>query len=386
MSLGGSRRLRIVHLLSNWKWTERSEPAANAAAAEMRLGHDVRFIAGRLPDGAKSALPDQLASRSLTADYFDLPKHLRMRALPNDIRKLRSLAAEWQPDIVHCHMLNAHLTAALSFRGSKRPRIVRSCYEPDHLDAHWRSQWLLRRATDGLIVIADSARREALDKFGVNSNAVHVIEPGVDLDRFDPARTLTDLGDDFGLPADAFVIGIVSRLRPARRPDLVLEAVARLRETCPRMCVLVIGRGTPENVRRCIDEPAQRLGIADRVHRGGYCLNDRLVAAFRAMQAFAYPTPGTDPSCRTVREAMASGVPIVGSRMGYIPHLVRDGATGIVTEPTAEAFAAAFRALYDDHARRRALGDAGLADARRRFNLLEQARRASALYESLLAR
>ena len=43
------------------------------------------------------------------------------------------------------------------------------------------------------------------------------------------------------------------------------------------------------------------------------CRGDDLVAAYRAMHALAYPVPGTDQTCRTVREAMAAGVPIVGS-------------------------------------------------------------------------
>lgn len=384
MALTDSSRPGILHLLSNYRWTERAEPAANLALAERRCGGVVIFACG----SARSARPNRVAieleARGLAPIRLEMPKHFSAVPLLRDARRLRALLDEHAIGTVHAHMVNAHLTAAFGCRGVREcVRIVRTSYEPEGLPEGLRERALARRATDGLVVTTRDAHEAMAERFPWLRDRIGLIEPGIDLDRFSPERALTAGGVDLVLPDDAFVVGLVSRLRKDRRIDVVIDAIASLAREYPRLRLMIVGRGGREEFEEAVTRPLTRAGCADRVHLAGYLRGDDLVAAYRRMHVLAYPAPGTDKSCRTVREAMAAGVPVIGARVGYVPHLIEHEATGLLVEQTADSFSGGVRRLCEDPAFLMKLRANGLAQARERFSLDAQARRTMNFYAAL---
>jgi glycosyltransferase involved in cell wall biosynthesis len=85
-------------------------------------------------------------------------------------------------------------------------------------------------------------------------------------------------------------------------------------------------------------------------------------------------------------EALASGVPVVASRTGPIPEIVREGETGLFFEPNdARDLARALDRLLGDPALRRRMGQRGREDALERFSLPTMVRRLESLYERVVA-
>jgi len=377
--------VKILHLLSNYRWTERAEPAVLLARAERQAGHNIAFASGEAPAGVEDAVQPRVAALGLESIALELPKHIRVLPALRDARALAAYIDSWSAEVVHCHMAGAHITAALARRRSARkPRIVRMCYEPEGLENSFREAALARWATDGLIVTTPEARDATAARFTRLRNRIEVIEPGIDLERFSPDRALSAPPEPTALPPNAFVVGIVSRLRKARRLDLVIGAIGQLTRDCPDLHLLIVGRGgSPEKVEEAVTQPAREAGCLDRVHLAGYRTDDALVAAYRRMNVLAYPEPGTDRSCRTVREAMAAGLPVVAARVGYLPHLIEHEATGLLAEQSADDFARALRRLYDNRDTLRGFATNSLNDARRRFGLDQQARQTLAFYETL---
>jgi glycosyltransferase involved in cell wall biosynthesis len=381
--------MKVLHLLSNWKWTERAEPAADLAAAQAARGAGVMFACG----AASGSTPEdsvawQAAAKGLAcAELRSLRKHLNVFTVFRDAAELRALVARECPDVLHVHMPNAHLLAALACGrgGARRPRIVASCYDPDGPAGGWRSRWLFGRHTDGAVAISARAAGVLVDRYRLPRDRVIVSEPGVDVDRFQPASPGASGREAFGLESDDFVVGLVSRIRASRRLDVVLDGVARVAERCPAVRLLVVGRGREGAVEEVVEAPAGRLGIRDRVVLAGYCRGARLVAAYRCMDVLAYPMPGTDRSCRTIREALAAGVPVVGCREGYIPDLVEDGRSGRVVDLSGAAVGAALAELAMDRGRLDAMKAGALASARARFAPAVSAAAVTRLYEVVLA-
>jgi glycosyltransferase involved in cell wall biosynthesis len=128
------------------------------------------------------------------------------------------------------------------------------------------------------------------------------------------------------------------------------------------------------------EEAARRIGVADAVTLPGYFLGDEYVGALRALDFLVYLVPGTDGTCRTVREALATGVPAIVSRRGLLPELVRDGETGLVVDEEPGALAAAMARLAEDEGLRRRMGASAALDARRRFAAEPAAAALAALY------
>lgn len=166
-----------------------------------------------------------------------------------------------------------------------------------------------------------------------------LIPGGVDVDRFRPVEA----------PASPRVV-YVGRLETTSRwkgVQVLLDSWPEVLRSHPAAVLDVVGDG--DDVPFLVAQ-AERLGIADAVRFRGALHGDDLVAAFGAATVVAVPSL-TESECwpLTVMEAMASGRPVVGSRVGGIPHMIRSGVDGWLAEPgdAADLAAALTRALAD---------------------------------------
>jgi glycosyltransferase involved in cell wall biosynthesis len=376
--------MNVLHVVSNFRWTERAELAADLAVAQGRLGLEVTFACGRNTAGEaeEDTVSFQAARKGLAPVELELEKHLRLASAMRDIAPLRRLILERRADVVHCHMPNANLLVALAVRGMERPPVVvRSVYEPG--GPEWPVRWRLLCATrtDGVILLNEEGRAALGRQFRREPWRAEVMVPGIDVDRFAGRADIGPL-EGVAIPPDSFVVGMIARFGFKRRPDLLLAATARLAPRYPRLRLLLVGRG---GIRQAVLQPAASLGVSDRLLLAGYCRGDRLVAAYRSMHALVYPWPGTDQSCRAVREAMAAGLPVIASRVGFLPHLIEDGISGRLVAPDGAELAGALAELMDQPAVLRRMAAAAADTARRRFSREAQARAVTAFYERLLA-
>ena len=382
--------MKVLHLLSNWKWTERSEPAVELALAQTKLGAGVRFVSGRppkrsRPEGAKYDVAYHARLKGLSSlHYLDLPKHFQVRAALHDFRELKRLLQEFDPDIIHCHMSSAHMMAGLVRKTSRAPLIIKSSYNPGGLRNNFRSRFLYRHCTDGMTVISSKAMQQAVSVNGFSPEHVLVAEPGVDLERFEPLREISDDRDFSELAGEPFVVGVVSRIRASRRIDIPLAAIKVLAERYPHLKLLIVGRGSAGAVDALVNEPARQMQIADRVVLAGYCRGDRLVAAYRAMDVLVYPTPGTDKSCRTVREAMAAGLAVIAPHTGFLPELINDGVNGMLMDKSGKKLSGLLSGLIEDKQKLSDICRQALKTATDRFSPSLQAEKIQSFYEKLL--
>jgi glycosyltransferase involved in cell wall biosynthesis len=380
------KQLKILHLLSNWKWTEVSEPAVELALAQQQLGAEIEFVCGRGPaDRAKRRVDYHAHKKKLTSiNVLDMPKHLKILSAIRDCAALRPMLRRFKPDVIHCHKKNAQVMGVLSRGVSKRPLIVRACYDSEGPPRDLRSRLMYKVGTDGMVVINERSRQRAVARHGILIETVQVVEPGIDLDRFSPRRHISETRASFGLKQDAFVVGVVTRIRASRRLDIPLKALHALAPSYPQLQMLLVGRGREGAVENVVAKPARTLNIFDRIVLAGYCEEDRLVAAYRAMDLLVYPIPGSDKSCRTVREAMAAGVPVIAPAIGFLPELIEDHSTGRLMALAWESLAKILEELILDRNQLLEMGQRSLQTAIRRFSPVLQAERTLSFYHKLL--
>lgn len=373
--------MHIVHLISNFRWTERSEPATDWALGQREGGATVTLVCGRNRGRLEDSIEYQASRKGIEPLTFHMRKHFRWLSAFGDIRQLRRLLKEKPVDVIHCHMENAHLLGALAKpRGPQAPRCVATLYDPEGPDHSGRFRRICAPRTDGWIVVSERARQRLIANFGVSGDRVEIIVPPVDVERFRPA---VEGGGKplFALAEDDVVLGMVARFAAKRRVDLMLDAVKRIADRCPRLRCLLVGRGVVDEV---VVQPAESLGIRDRMVVAGYCRWEKLVQAYSAMDMLVYPVPGTDASARTVREAMASGLPVIAGRVGILPDLIEEGVNGLIADLTPESFAEAILSLYEDETRRRALGQAARKTAEMNYSRRVQADKALAFYRRIM--
>jgi glycosyltransferase involved in cell wall biosynthesis len=111
------------------------------------------------------------------------------------------------------------------------------------------------------------------------------------------------------------------------------------------------------------------------IYRDVHANSDLLRSLYATSDVFVLPTRG-DCFSLVYLEALASGLPIVATRVGGIPDLVREAETGLMVDvDDGKQLGDALESLVSDPAARRVMGDAGRADAERRFDGRENSRR-----------
>jgi glycosyltransferase involved in cell wall biosynthesis len=376
--------MRAFHLFANWKWTGPAEPAVNLAAALRDRGVETGFACGHEVSGLENEVAGALAVRDIEAHRgLRLGKHRNPLFDPMDRRALRRMLVAWKPDIVHCHLPNDHRLGFGAAEGMKpRPKVVRSFYDGETPRPDKELRYLLGPGSDAVICVSRRVTEELPARLELPPEKFFHVEGAVDLDRFDYRPGLPALAKEYGIRKDDFVVGIVARMQKHRRFEIFFDALSLVAEKVPNLKVLLVGRGT------WMDEvavkPAARKELAGKAIFTGYRRGVEYVDTLRCMSAKVYLTPGSDGSCRAVREVLAVGVPVVTARRGMLDEIIEDGVNGFVVDDEAQNLADALIRLAEDEALRKKMSRAAREDARRRFSLPEQAERVEGIYKNLL--
>ncbi|HET6201527.1 MAG TPA: glycosyltransferase [Planctomycetota bacterium] len=295
-------------------------------------------------------------------------------------------------DVLHTHNFNGHIAAALALRRmARRPVLVSTLgglYRParstpwnEALYAGYRTitYRLLRRA-DGAIAVSRAVEAMLLRR-GIPASRIRVIPHGVD-----PSRLEGDgaaVRAEFSIPPDAPLVVTVARLDPMKGHFDLLEAAAEVRRRVPSVRFLLVGSG-PLEVR--LRARARRARLEGAVLFSG--VRTDVPSFLRAADLFVLPSVDEREGFGiALLEAMACGLPIVGSRVGGIPEVVPDGGAGLLVPPRdPRALADAIAALVADPARRKAMGAEGRRLVEEKFSARVCVARTETFYEELRRR
>ena len=241
------------------------------------------------------------------------------------------------------------------------------------------TKWLMSRMDR---VIATSA--QAAQYLDVPAT---VVMHGVDCSVFQPATDKPALRRELGLAENGCLIGCFGRIRAQKGVDLMVDAALTLMPSRPDVHMVFTGRVTDDQ-RAFHDSQIARLtaaGLLDRVHFLGELDWDAVANHYRALDLFCAPARWEGFGL-TPLEAMASGVPVVASRVGAFEALVHDGETGTLIPPAdAAALTQAIATWIDDRARLKAAGPVARRHVEMNHRIESEADALTTIYREMLA-
>lgn len=382
--------LRVLHLFANHKITGPAELALDTARALCERGVEASFLSSEVkPTEHRDRWLQHLAREKGVPEPgvqgVQLGKHYSPLRAFMDVRRLGDYLRREPPDVLHCHLPNDHLLGGWAARRAGRPiPLVRTLYDGEAPETGMRARLTLGRMCARVVClsaqVADTLRERA-SGYGLTPERIVHLAPPIDVRRFDPDRGVASRRAALGLPADAFVVGIVARMQTHRRYELLLEAIKAARAAVPGLHLVVIGRGTnQDSVAR---QPVAAMGLTDCVHFPGYVSGEDYVGTLAALDVKVFLVPGSDGTCRAVREALAMGVPVLATRRGMLGELVRPEQDGLLFEETPAALAEALIGLARDPERRGRLAAGARTGAVERFDFQRHAAALEAIYEQV---
>jgi len=346
------------------------------AAAAPRAGISLSVACFEHGDGSPAAEP----LRAVGVEPVNL--EIEGRASRRHVKAMREHILALAPDLVHTHLGTADLIGGLAARSLRIPAVSTIHEIVQRAGGRRRVKGaaysLTRRLCDArVITVSDSARRAYVEQsWGMGERVVRIYN-GVDVTARPGAGA--NVRRELGVEPDELLVGMVSALRPEKAHDVAIEAVAALRERCPKLRLLIAGQGP---LATQLAREASPLG--DRVLLTGRRTDvmqvmDALDVCLHPSRLDAFPT--------TLIEALAASTPVLASDVGGIPEIIEDGATGVLIPgpPSAPGLARALQALLEDPRRRATLARAGRESYERRFTADPWVRTTRALYDEVCA-
>jgi glycosyltransferase involved in cell wall biosynthesis len=217
--------------------------------------------------------------------------------------------------------------------------------------ARWIERYVFSRA-NAIFTVSSFLRDEVLRRGG-RAGAVHLMPNAIDPRRFELNGARGKVRHDRGLDG-AVVAGFVGWFDHWDRLDLLIDAVATLRDSHPELRLMLVGDGP---VAPMLREKVHALGIEDRVILTGAVKRDEVSSYIDAMDICVLPDSNPYGSPMVLFEFMALGKAVVAPDIAPIRDVVEDRQTGIII-PRADAacIAATLRDLLADTTLRTRLG------------------------------
>lgn len=288
------------------------------------------------------------------------------------------------PDLVHTHSSKAGLLGRLAARLAGVRRLVHTphghvFYGYFNPITNWvflRLERCLGKVTDRLITLTERGKEEHVSYRILAAERIVPIHSGILLERF---REDVQAAPELGRLGPGPFIGMVARLVPIKGHRHLLEAAPEVLKGFPTARFLLVGDGP---LRQALEARCRSLNISHAVIFLGEKEDVRPLLKGMTLVVLTSLNEGMG---RVLLEAQAMGKPVIGTRVGGIPDIIREGETGLIVPPKdPKALAHAILSLLKDPQKCQSMGEAAQRWASQKFGVEAMVSKIARLYEELL--
>lgn len=357
-------------------------------------GRMLAALLNHWPDGdqvvvvtLESATPEFRRDVPAAVEIHELGAHGRWDA--SAAARLATLARAIGPDLIHTQLSRADWVGRPVARLLGVPVVstIQNVHSRMYDAEFW---WPIAKAGEAFdrltipmverFIAVSAGVRDDLERAGVAAERITVIHNAIDLDRCRHLGSRTAVRDSWGCSSEDIVIGTVGLLKPQKGIPVLIEAARSVVDRDARARFVHIGGGP---LQQDTLQGVEAAGLAGR-----FQLLDRVeepMTVLGGLDVFVLPSLWEGLPIALL-EAMAAGLPCVGTHVAGIEEAIEPGVSGLIVPPgDAPALADAVLELMSDAARRRAMGDAAGARVRNRFDAVAMAEAYRRLYLEIIS-
>ena len=362
--------LKILHVASGLgSWGGAEKHIIDVSCALQRRGH--RVTIGCRPG---SEVERRAQAIGLSTIRLEMRKQHDWKQFPHFVRALRG-----RYDVIHIHDENDYIVPSVAARLMRVPVVVMTRHKPTHFRNALVAYVCSKIFYDKIIAVSNFARGLMLaDR--VSPDRIVVVKNGMDVELFRQSAS-SNLREELGIPASAFVVAVAGRLIRGKGFDILIRAVAAARRRGMDAHCLIAGKGDKQEE---LETLSRELDVQSAVHLLGF--RSDIASVFGAADAVSVPSSTLPETfCYAALEGLASGRPVIASRLGALPELVTEDA-GFLTSPSdPESIAGVMAELAQDADKRAAMGKEALRRSQE-FTLDACAGGLETVYTTLMAK
>lgn len=359
--------LTVLHTESSKGWGGQENRTLKECIGLKKIG--ARVIIACQPD---SVLAERGAEAGIEVKKIEMKSSISISAIAALLKIIRNESV----NIVCTHSGKDSMLGAIAGRLSKmKPVIVRT----RHLALPITSKITYSLLPHKVVTVSEYVRRYLIEEKGIKPEKVVSIPTGIDLERFNPDIVRPVPREEIGIAADAVIIGTIAILRRKKGHHTLLDAVPLVLKEFPKAVFVFVGDG-PQ--RQNIEQKIAELGISTNVKLLG--LRKDIPEILKTIDVFVLPTL-QEALGTSFLEAMAMGKSVVGTKVGGVGEVLKDGINGYLVEPgNPSILAKAIIKLLEDKEKARMMGIEGEKIVRQNYTVEKMCENMYAFYSSML--
>jgi len=249
--------------------------------------------------------------------------------------RLSEIIKRYNIDVVNAHH---YMPLFYSYLGSKilhKRRLIYTEHSVPEVrtvvsSKHKKVLGFMLRHTDSVVGISKEIGDTFKNSYPRYTQKFQVIVNGVDVDRFANHVDRDQLREQWGISPSHFVVGTVANFRRVKNHACLIRALNQLSVDNPHVRVMLVGQGFPGDLENSEEELLDLIntyGLKEKVIMTGY--KDDIAGLMQAFDIFCLPS-FSEGLPVSILEAMAAGLPVVGSNVRGINEVVCNGETGLL--------------------------------------------------------
>jgi glycosyltransferase involved in cell wall biosynthesis len=365
-------RVKVLQLISSGGYYGAENMLLNLCASQQKAGCENSLMLFYNVHAPNVEFYERARRRGLSVRMV----HCQGRADWRAVRQIEECIQEDGIQLLHTHGYKADLYGYVAARRCAKP-IVATCHNwvggTAALGIYNRLDRMALKRFQGLAAVSDSVAQRLLDS-GVAAKKIRTIANGIDVGTFERAHPLPVFEFD-----GSKVIGMVARLDLQKGFEYLLRAARDLCAAFPVFKVVIIGEG-PD--RQAVESMIQRFGLQSNVILAGQ--HSDMPGIYAAMDIFVLPSLN-EGLPMTILEAMSASRPVIATRVGAIPKVIKDGETGLLVDPAdVDGLRNALARLLTDSDLCRRLGSTGHDWVSRNYTSEAMALKYRQMYDEVL--
>ncbi len=348
--------MNILHLESSRSW----------GGQEYRTCLEINWLnthghkAWLMCDAASDVYPQ---ARALQTDV--IPESFQHRFNPAASFRIWRFCRKNKVDLIKAYSSKDHWLAFPAYLTGVP--LVRSRCITDPIGSGTRA-FIYKHGCSVIVAPAGVIRDQLIRENGIPPEKIEVVPSAVDLTRFSPSVDSSRVRRELGLGPETPLIVNIGMIRSDKGQMRLVKAAPLVLRDFPEARFAFVGKGTASGRQEVrLRQAINNLALSERVSMLGYRWDTPEILSAATMVVIA--SLGTEASPIVLREAFATGRPLVATRVGDIPEVITDGENGLLVPPNdIEALAEAMVRLLRDQELAERLGRNALTYARQHFD------------------